>query len=93
MYIIFRYLFIQARANTIADPQPSLEVNLDSGRIERIKEHCQCTICLELPRSPTAVYQCSMGHLYCQGTLILNSIFSAQSNYILNRSLTRRVSR
>ena len=58
---------LKVRANTV--PVEPIIDNSDLERIERIKEHCQCTICLELPKILCAVYQCSMGHIYCQGCL------------------------
>lgn len=38
---------MKERANTISAPT-EIEQNGDADRIERIKEHCQCTICLGL---------------------------------------------
>lgn len=58
---------VKPRSNTTLVEAPLLVLeNPDEDRIERLREHCQCTICLDLPEENDAIYQCQMGHIYCQ---------------------------
>ncbi|CAG5097538.1 Oidioi.mRNA.OKI2018_I69.XSR.g15121.t1.cds [Oikopleura dioica] len=57
---------VKPRSNTSVLPPLVVLDNPDEDRIERLREHCQCTICLDLPEENDAIYQCQMGHIYCQ---------------------------